>query len=146
MSVYKVFLTGKTKTDSSQRLLNSAIKLFVKKGYRGASVGAITKAAGRTRGALYCHFKSKEHLAVTIIRLFEEKFLDGMMNSVETGGKSASEKFEKMMRFAVWYAKEDPNLLLFMTRISAEMVGSRNGLNPILKPSIRDGAICLQEF
>jgi AcrR family transcriptional regulator len=113
------------------------MKLFVKKGYKGSSVAEITKDAGLTRGALYCHFKAKEQLAQEIIKLFNEKYLQNMITYVEKGGGSASEKFERMMRFNVWFAGEHPDLCLFMTTISAEMCGSRNRLEPYLKSVYR---------
>lgn len=128
---------NKKKKNSSERLLNSAMKLFVKKGYKGSSVAEITKDAGLTRGALYCHFETKEHLAREIIKLFEERFLDRMIRYVGEEGGSALEKFKKMMRFNVWFAGEHPDLCLFMTVISAEMVGSRNRLEPYLKSVYR---------
>jgi len=123
----------KKKIGSSQRLLKAAIKLFVKKGYKGSSVAEITKEAGLTRGALYCHFETKEHLAREIIRLFEEEYLNMMIDYVGRGGGRASEKLQKMMRFNIWFAGEHPDLCLFMTVISAEMCGSRNRLEPYLK-------------
>ena len=123
----------KKKIDSSQRLLKAAMKLFVKKGYKGSSVAEITKEAGLTRGALYCHFETKEHLAREIIKLFEEEYLNMMIDYVGRGGGRASEKLQKMMRFNVWFAGEHPDLCLFMTVISAEMCGSRNRLEPYLK-------------
>lgn len=130
-------MVHKKRIGSPERLLNAAMKLFVKKGYKGSSVAEITKEAGLTRGALYCHFETKEHLAREIIKLFEEKYLNSMMNYVEKEGKDALDKFQKMMRFNVWFAGEHPDLCLFMTVISAEMVGSRNRLEPYLKSVYR---------
>jgi len=126
-------MSPKTKASSFERLLQSAMKLFVKKGYKGSSVAEITKDAGLTRGALYCHFKTKEHLARELIKLFEEKYLNSMIAYVEKEGKGPSDKFQKMMHFNVWFAGEHPDLCLFMTVISAEMCGSRNRLEPTLK-------------
>jgi len=126
-------MPSQKRSDSSARLLNSAMKLFVKKGYKGSSVAEITKFAGLTRGALYCHFETKEHLARKIIESFEEKYLKNMIEYVQKEGNSPSEKLEKMMRFNIWFAGEHPDLCLFMTTISAEMCGSRNRLEPYLK-------------
>ncbi len=125
-------MVKKKKIGSSERLLSAAIKLFVKKGYKGSSVAEITKDAGLTRGALYCHFETKEHLAREIIKLFEQKYLNSMMAYVGREGGSPLDRFQKMMRFNVWFAGEHPNLCLFMTMISAEMCGSRNRLEPPL--------------
>lgn len=130
-------MVSKKKGVSSERLLNAGMRLFVKKGYKGSSVAEITKVAGLTRGALYCHFKTKEHLAREIIKLFEEKFLSGMIAHVEGVAGGPLEKFQKMMGFNVWFAGEHADLCLFMTLISAEMCGSRNRLEPCLKSVYR---------
>lgn len=126
-------MVNKKKTNSSDGLLNSAMKLFVKKGYKGSSVAEITKDARLTRGALYCHFETKEQLAHEIIKIIEEKYLNRMIAYVEKEGGSPLQKFEKMMRFNIWFAGEHPNLCLFLTVISAEMCGSRNRLEHSLK-------------
>jgi AcrR family transcriptional regulator len=123
--------------DSSERLLNAAMKLFVKKGYKGSSVAEITKDAGLTRGALYCHFETKEHVAREIVRLFDERYLKGMIDYVEKEGATPSEKLERMMRFNVWFAGAHPDLCVFMTTISAEICGSSSRLEPTLKSIYR---------
>ena len=104
----------------------------MKKGYKGSSVAEITKDAGLTRGALYCHFKTKEHLARELIKLFEEKYLNRMITYVDEVD-SPSKQLEKMMSFNVWFAGEHPDLCLFMTMISAEICGSRNRLELSVK-------------
>src|SRR4030042_7049631 len=109
-------MVNKRKIDSPERLLNAAMKLFVKKGYKGSSVAEITKDAGLTRGALYCHFKTKEHLARELIKLFEEKYLNCMITDVNKVD-NPSKKLQKMISFNVWFAGEHPDLCLFMTII-----------------------------
>jgi TetR/AcrR family transcriptional regulator, transcriptional repressor for nem operon len=121
------------KLTSPERILKAAIKLFVKKGYNATSVAEIMKAAGLTRGALYCHFETKEHLAREIIRLFEEKFLKNMVAFVEENGGSPLTRIENMIRFDIRFAGENPELCLFMTLVSAEMCGAGNRLESHLK-------------
>jgi len=121
------------KINSSERILMAALKLFVKKGYKGSGVAEITKLAGFTRGALYCHFKTKEQLTIEIIKLFEEKFLQGMIKYVNEGTATPSEKIEKTLHYTIRFAGEYKDLCLFMTMISAEMCGSRNRLEKHLK-------------
>ncbi len=130
-------MANKRKIGSSERLLNSAVKLFVKKGYRGSSVAEITKDAGLTRGALYCHFETKEHLAREIFKLFEEKYLNNMIAYIKGKGMTASEELERMIQFNIRFAGENPDLCLFMTSISAEISGSRNRLEPYIKSVYR---------
>ena len=51
-------------------LLKSAEVIFVRDGYLGAELGEIADLAGRSKGAIYGHFKSKEDL---YFALFEER-------------------------------------------------------------------------
>jgi AcrR family transcriptional regulator len=120
---------------SAEKILKSATRLFVKKGYKGTSVAEIMKAAGLTSGALYCHFNTKEDLTRHIISLFEEKYLKNMKAFIENAGGSPLEKIENMLRFDIHFAGENPELCLFMTIISAEMIGSGGRLGTHLKKS-----------
>lgn len=43
-------------------VLNEAARLFRSKGYEGATVREIARAAGMLPGSLYCHFSTKEDL------------------------------------------------------------------------------------
>jgi AcrR family transcriptional regulator len=51
-------------------LLRAAETIFVRDGYEGAELGEIAALAGRTKGAIYAHFKNKEDL---FIALFAER-------------------------------------------------------------------------
>jgi len=48
-------------------LLNSAEIVFVRDGYLGAELGEIATMAGRSKGAIYGHFKSKEDLYFALL-------------------------------------------------------------------------------
>src|SRR4051794_4411576 len=49
-------------------LLDAAERTFVERGFLGASVEAITEAAGYTRGAFYSNFESKEQLFAELLQ------------------------------------------------------------------------------
>ena len=49
-------------------LIEAARRLFLERGFAGASVQAIAAEAGYTRGAFYSNFSSKEELFVELIR------------------------------------------------------------------------------
>ncbi len=55
------------KTETRSRLLAAAAELFAEQGIAGASVDAIAQLAGRTVGALYGHFSSKEELLFAVV-------------------------------------------------------------------------------
>lgn len=57
---------------TQDRLLEAAEQVFVREGYENAQLATIAAAAGRTKGAVYAHYKSKEEL---FLALFERRML-----------------------------------------------------------------------
>lgn len=49
------------------KLVQSAEKVFLKRGYVAASIGQIARQAGYTTGAVYSNFESKEHLGLAVL-------------------------------------------------------------------------------
>lgn len=56
--------------ETQARLLNAAEEVFVRDGYEAAQLDEIAARAGRSKGAVYTHFKSKEDL---FLALFEHR-------------------------------------------------------------------------
>jgi len=54
-------------------LLAAAAAVFAERGIEGASVDAIAEAAGRTSGALYAHFGSKEGLLIELLESWRDE-------------------------------------------------------------------------
>ena len=50
-----------------ERVLEGAARVFARVGFAGASLSDITAEAGTSKGALYFHFTSKEHIARAIV-------------------------------------------------------------------------------
>jgi len=55
------------KADTRARLLDAAAALFGERGIDAVSVDAVADAAGRTSGALYAHFGSKQGLLLALL-------------------------------------------------------------------------------
>ncbi len=69
------------------RILDAAMLVFRRQGFRRSSIEQAAEAAGLTRQALYHHFKSKEALFRAVIeRLYEAAF------AAETAAVAAAEK------------------------------------------------------
>ncbi|MCG8922715.1 ScbR family autoregulator-binding transcription factor [Lentzea sp. DG1S-22] len=54
-------------THTRTRLLQAAAEVFDREGFAGSSLTAVCARADVSKGALYCHFRSKEALGVAII-------------------------------------------------------------------------------
>lgn len=59
--------TNKKISSHKQKIMNSAQKLFLKKGFSGVGVREIAAAAGVSLGNLYNHFKNKEEIFDALI-------------------------------------------------------------------------------
>jgi AcrR family transcriptional regulator len=53
--------------ESRDEILDAAVRVFARRGYRQAGVDEIAAAAGYSKGALYWHFSGKEELLVTLL-------------------------------------------------------------------------------
>jgi AcrR family transcriptional regulator len=89
-------------------LLRSAETIFVRDGYEGAELGEIAALAGRTKGAIYAHFKSKEDVFLALIeektqnyRFHMEKLLAGS-TSTEQNLKAYRQFCISMIEDPVW--------------------------------------------
>lgn len=70
---------------SIQRIVDAAARLFGREGFQGASMHAVARAAGVSKGLLHYHFQSKEHLVIEaqratfrqLHRRFDDRFQRG---------------------------------------------------------------------
>lgn len=67
MTVQKVNKHELRTRETRELLLQAAEKIFVRDGYEGAELGEIAALAGRTKGAIYAHFKSKEDIFLALV-------------------------------------------------------------------------------
>lgn len=67
-------------------ILNSALRLFLEKGFNATSIEEITRLAGMSKGSFYTYFHSKEELLNEVIRLFLDAITERFSSFLE--GKS----------------------------------------------------------
>ncbi len=56
-------------------LLDTALDLFARHGYRGAGINSILRESGVAKKTLYSHFPSKDDLIVAVIDYYGKKFI-----------------------------------------------------------------------
>ena len=87
-------VTEEQKQANYERILQAAAALFAGKGYHGTSMNDIVERSGLSKGAIYGHFESKEHLFLTL----QERQLVIDLNQIKdtfSAEDSATEKLEK---------------------------------------------------
>lgn len=60
-------------TEKQEKILNAALELFAKEGYRSTSTSKVAKLAGVSEGLIFRHFGNKEGLLEAIVRLGDER-------------------------------------------------------------------------
>ncbi len=66
----------KSKSDRMQEIRNSAVKVFVQKGYRNTTMEDIINESTLSKGGFYRYYKSKKDILIDIMRLGNEHRLD----------------------------------------------------------------------
>jgi len=69
--------------ETQARLLDAAEQVFVRDGYEGAQLDEIAATAGRSKGAVYTHFKNKEDLFLALFEHRTKAYVARLAGSVQ---------------------------------------------------------------
>jgi AcrR family transcriptional regulator len=122
--------------ETETKIVQSALALFVRKGYHGTSIHEITQKVGFTKGALYAHFNSKGELLLRIIDEFETLFIDQMIRTVMEFEGDALAKLHRAISFSADFAQANQDLCVFLTFMTTELKADVD-LEPPLKSLYR---------
>ncbi|MFE0021345.1 TetR/AcrR family transcriptional regulator [Amycolatopsis sp. NPDC059021] len=79
------------RTDTRQRMLDTAADLFHAQGYHATGLTQLTTAGGAPKGSLYFHFPGgKEQLAAEALRLSSERLREALQTIVEQAPDAAT--------------------------------------------------------
>ncbi len=95
---------GDEKT-SRQKLLQSGIELFGRKGYYPVSVYDIAKDAGFSVGTFYLYFPGKEQFLLEIIEMIGDESSRFMRNNHQSGSSRAELEISRMFLFVCYYGR-----------------------------------------
>lgn len=74
---------------TKQLIVHEAFKLFYENGFKSTSINDVMKATKMTKGAFYHHYKSKEQLALEVIKLkIQKRVYDGMIAPLNAEGNA----------------------------------------------------------
>jgi AcrR family transcriptional regulator len=116
-----------------QKIVAEGIRLFVRKGFRNTTIIDIIGTVGISKGAFYWHFKSKNELLQTIIEMFEETFLNRVIEDVTIMSGGFRTKFKFYHKFITDFALHNRELCMGFMTISAELVGNGTELEQQIK-------------
>src|ERR1700687_2164053 len=86
-------------TETQARLLNAAEEVFVRDGYENAQLDEIAATAGRSKGAVYTHFKSKEDLFLALFEHRTRSYIERLLTTM----KACKGRKQNLKAFRAFY-------------------------------------------
>ena len=112
--------------DRRRELLDAAVQVFARKGFRAARVGDIAEEAGVAHGLLYHYFRSKDEVLETIFRETWQQFV-AESERIEASGVPLREQLRRFARIYLGSWLMTPELIGVLVREIARspQVGER---------------------
>jgi AcrR family transcriptional regulator len=89
-----------------QRILDAAVELFAERGYEGASISEIARAAGVVASVIYDHFPSKRALHIELLEIHGSALIERAVRPVE--GAAPRELLRLSTEAFFEFVEEDP--------------------------------------
>ncbi len=109
-----------------EKILNAAITLFGRNGYKGTTIDEITRASGITKGALYWHFKSKSELLGAVVERLKEEYLDRLIRETLASSTRAIDRFWYSFKFTARFGLEHKDLIHFLRNMTLKLSPSED--------------------
>lgn len=89
-------------TERPDEIAQAALALFCERGYHATSMDDVARAANVTKGAVYHHFKSKEHVLQTALK----SYFDATLDQARKSAGELSVEAPDLMRSVLYAASE----------------------------------------
>lgn len=122
-----------SKRDQSlARILDAAARVFATKGYWNSTLEEVATVAGFTKGAVYYHFKSKEHLLLKVLETIETRSIDATIEGVRHRGGSPSQQLASFVKHQTQWAAKHPEDLAVMILVSVEVSRAKSKVKSLM--------------
>lgn len=99
--------------DKPEKILATALKLFVTYGFHGTPTSKIASEAGVSNGTLFHYFKTKDELVVALYRAIKEE-LNQYLATQSSAGDTVKEKFRRLFTGTVEWALANGDAFYFI--------------------------------
>ncbi|NMO00731.1 TetR/AcrR family transcriptional regulator [Gordonia sp. TBRC 11910] len=130
MARRKALTRAESQAVTREQLVDSAEKLFLANGYHATSIATIAADCGRTVGAVYSNYASKEELCCAVLRRRFTAEIAKALAMLTAAGDDLDARLEAIAQWWREFARDTPMLLL-----TAEY-----GLSLLRDPNQRDKA------
>lgn len=113
---------GEMPTETSEKILRAADKLFAEVGYDAATTREIAELSGVNKALIHYHFKSKEALLERILDRYYERLADMLREAVQADG-SMIDKLNNLVDAYVDFLNQNRN---FSRTVQREAAGGKH--------------------
>lgn len=107
------FLHSNTLSKTQSKILNSALFLFVEKGYFNTSIPDLVQHSGVSTGSIYHAFKDKETIANALMRALLEQ-IEAEQQAILQQHNSGWERFYALCKWMIETADQHPHTMQFI--------------------------------
>ncbi|MFC4099148.1 TetR/AcrR family transcriptional regulator [Paenibacillus xanthanilyticus] len=104
-------------SQGKEKILQTALREFAEKGFDGARIDYISKAAGVNKALIYYHFKSKEELFTAVIN---DLFGKAASVSIELNGTTVRDNLIQVMEHFMDFLHHNPYFVKIMDQSVAQ--------------------------
>ena len=114
---------------STQRLLDSALHLFVSKGYRSTNLEQIAGAAKLSKGAVFFYFGSKEAVLLELLKRVQAIVVDEALETAAKAGPSAGDQIVAFLHHQAKLGLTHRDEVLLLILMSLEFGGQAGAVS-----------------
>ena len=108
------------RASSQEHIINAAMIVFGKNGYKKASVADIAEEAGIAKGMINYYFGSKKNLYISLVQLGGKIMVEEMQKRYDPNITDFFDNMKMMIGIKVDVIKEHPALLSFLASVYTE--------------------------
>ncbi len=117
-------------------ILQSALWLFAKKGFKDTSMADLSKMTGAAEGTIFYHFKNKETLFLAVLETVKLKIINDFERyAARKKFQSGLEMVEEVISFYLYLAGHNPDLFMLLHRHDAYELAE---VNPLCREYLED--------
>ena len=144
--------------ETVQKILETAARLFMQKGYDQTSIqDIIDQLGGLSKGAIYHHFRSKEDILNSVMEHIYGDNAEKLRRAFAIPGLTGQEKLRRLLECSVMDSAQaqafamgldmlqNPRILVAQLRASVEEV-ARCWIQPLVEEGIADGSLAGVQF
>ena len=130
-----LIMIGDPMQDKKERILETALKLFARKGFHSTSMQEIAEESNVAKGSLYTYFQSKDDLLYSIFSKYFRKFQANIHN-IEKLPLDEREKFYRQILSQMEEIAQQRDFI--MIHLQEQMIPMNEKLRSFLQKANRD--------